>query len=112
MTAEEKDEGRRTPTPSEARDKGLELLVSTEYLPMFETREGAAAFGRMCEMVGRCLQLVAEGRYSEAVVVAARVDLGPIQEVDEDQRERLLSVYGPFLSALEGLSGAPVPKLH
>jgi len=95
------------------RERGLEILVSTEYLPAFSTPAGTAAFGVLCEMVGKCLQHVAMGRFAEALMLAARIGQPIIDAVkDPKQREPLEQTYKVFLATLESLQGSGSTTIH
>lgn len=100
-------------TRNQIRDCGLAILVSIEYLPAFQTQEGTAAFGMLCEMVGKCLQHVSSGRYSEALVLAARVGR-PILDavVDPKEREPFERTYEAFIQSLESLHTAGNSTVH
>jgi hypothetical protein len=100
-------------TRNQIRDCGLEILVSIEYLPAFQSEHGIAAFGVLCEMVGKCLQHVACGRYAEALVHASRIGR-PILDAVQDprQREPFQRTYEAFIGSLESMHMAGPTTIH
>lgn len=94
-------------------ERGLEILVSIEYLPAFRSPTGTAAFGVLCEMVGKCIQHVALGRYSSALLVASRIGRPILDGIkDPAQREAFEKTYEAFVGTLECLVAPGTSTVH
>lgn len=101
------------PRRDQVRELGLEMLVVGEYMPAFATPNGTVAFGVLCEMVGKCLQHVGVGRYSAALVLAARVGRPIIDCVkNPEQFKLMLSAYEAFVACIERMNGPGSSTVH
>jgi len=84
------------------REKGLEMLVQAENLAILASAEGVAAFGALCELVGRCCQHVAAGRPEAAREALASVGNALVRALPEGrEREALEDDVEEILAILD-----------
>lgn len=69
------------------REQAVCLLTTIEYLPSFRTETGLGSFGLLVSLVGRALQLVANGDWEHAHRLIKGVS-NKIPTIFEDATER------------------------